>query len=464
LIILLNKNKKRKNMKKLLIIGLLSIISIFGYSQTVTNDFQNGNWLYYSNLCWGIGPNSNYFGTTVVGNGNGFNNTDVLETSQLKNNKQIQRLESPWIDMIPGNISFEHILYDKRNNETVTLKIISIEYQTSTETLLFTHNYTNSNIINTSFNTSLSGNYKIQWKWEGNTQKARGKLDNISIPGTNVSDPSNNCDVYNPIPTPDTIVNYYPASDTSTLAFEDLWTSYGDYDMNDLVIGYKFKILSNSENNSIFDIYATFIVRAQGAGLLNGFGFQFPNTTPTSIESVNGVGNQSGYNITSNGTENQQSKATIILFNDSHEYLDTWNTVKGIPESPWKTFNIHIKFIENSETLTNLNIQNWNPFMVRNGDRGLEIHLPNYLPTDLADPSLFGNGNDDTQIGVKYYKSTTNLPWALDIYGTFNYPSENSDISNAYLHFQEWVLSNGTLYQDWWSNTSPGYRNESLIY
>ena len=451
-------------MKKLIIISLLSIISIFGYSQTVTNDFQDGNWLYYSNLCWGIGQNTNYFGTNVLGNGQGFYDSDVAQTAQLKNNSSICRLESPWIDMIPGNISFDHKMYEKRTNETVTLKVIAIEYQTLIETELFLHNYTNDNVINTSFNVSLSGNYKIQWKWEGQTNKARGEIDNISISGENVSDPSNSCDIFIPTPSPDTIINYYPAADTSTLAFEDLWTSYGDYDMNDLVIGYKFKILSNSENDAILDVYATFIVKAQGAGLPNGFGFQFPNVDPTSIESVTGMGNQNGYTINSNGTENGQSKATFILFNDSHQYLQFWNTIEDGPTSPWKTFDVHIKFVSDTETLSDLNIQSWNPFMVRDGQRGLEIHLPDYLPTDLVNTSLFGTYDDDTQIGVKYYKSPTNLPWALDIYGTFDYPIEKNDISNVYLHFQDWVLSNGTLYQDWWSNTSSGYRNESLIY
>lgn len=451
-------------MKKIILISLLSIISIFGYSQTVTNNFQDGNWLYYYNLCWGIGTNDNYFGTSVLGNGQGFYNSDVLQTAQLKNNSSICRFESPWTEMAQGDISFDHIMNDKESNENVTLKVIAIEYGTLTETELFSYNYTNADVISTSFNVSLSGTYKIQWKWEGQTNKARGELDNIIISGENVSDPSNNCDVYVPTPTPDTIINYYPAADTSTLAFEDLWTSYGDYDMNDLVIGYKFKVLSNSENNTIFDVYATFIVRAQGASLTNGFGFQFPNTIPSSIESVTGIGNQSGYTINTNGTEDSQSKATFIIFNNSHEFMTSWNTINGKETSPWKRFNVRIKFVSNTETLENLDIQNWNPFLVRDGDRGLEIHLPDYLPTDLADPALFGTNDDDTQIGVKYYKSATNLPWALDIYGTFEYPIETNDISNVYLHFQDWVLSNGTLYQDWWSNTSSGYRNESLIY
>jgi LruC domain-containing protein len=235
--------------------------------------------------------------------------------------------------------------------------------------------------------------------------------------------------------------------------------------MNDLVIGYKFKIISYTQSHKVKNVYATFIVRANGAGLHNGFGFQL-NVNPSSIISVTGVGDQTGYSINSNGTEfGNPTKATIILFDDSHKFMAEWNTVKGGPSCPWKTFNVHIKFSDvNTVTLQELSIQNWNPFIVVNGVRGHEVHLPNYTPTELVNPSFFRTGDDDTQIGVKYYKSKSNLPWALDIYGKFDYPEERADISNAYLHFQNWVISNGTQYQDWWLNTSSGYRNNNLIY
>jgi len=299
-------------------------------------------------------------------------------------------------------------------------------------------------------------------KWEWNSSKdghPRGFLDNIIIPGTNASDPANNCDVY-VSPVEDSIVNYYPATDTSTLAFEDLWPSYGDYDMNDLVVGYKFKIVSNSETQLVQNLYATFIVRANGAGQHNGFGFQLP-VTPEEVNSVTGVGDQEGYIISSNGTETgNTSKATIIIWDDTHKYLPYWNT--RFPGCDYHRFNIHIKF--DDVTLYQLNIEEWNPFMVVNGDRGKEVHLPNYEPTMLVNDAYFGTGNDDTQPGVKYYKSVTNLPWAIDVYGEFDYPIENTDISAAYLHFGEWAESGGTLFPDWWSNTSTGYRNESLIY
>jgi len=445
-------------MKKLILITLLSLIGLFSYSQIVNNNFEDGNWLYYYNLCWGIGPNSTYFNTKVTGNG--FNGTDVCETDNL-GHTNICRLESPWINLSVGNIEFDHAVPSKDGTRKLTVYIVK---EDGSKTDVWSFTYTNGSSKHATINNTQTGIRKIRWQWTGNGGNSRGQLDNIVISGTNVSDPSNNCNVYVP-PTPlDTIINYYPATDTSTLAFEDLWPSYGDYDMNDLVMGYKFKILSNSQSK-IYDVYVTFIVRAQGAGLLNGFGFQFPNVNPSSIISVTGFGDQSGYSINSNGTESGQSKATFIIFDDTHKFMSSWNTIKRETPCPWKIFNIHIKFVNNIVTLQDLNIQSWNPFMIKNSVRGQEIHLPNYKPTDLADISLFGTFDDDTNPGInKYYKSKSNLSWAIDIYGKFDYPSERSDISGAYLHFGEWAESGGSLYQDWWLNTNSGYRNNILIY
>jgi len=447
-------------MKKILLISLLSLISLFGFSQTVTNNFEDGNWLYYHNRCWGIGENNEleYFSTKVTGNG--FNGTDVCETDNL-GHTNICRLESPWINLALGNITFDHAVPSKDGNRKLTVYLVD---QSSNTTDIWSFTYTNGTSKSATINNTRTGIYKIKWQWTGNDGNSRGQLDNIVIPGVNVSDPSHNCDVYIPPTPPDTIFNYYPATDTSTLAFEDLWPSYGDYDMNDLVMGYKFKIASSSQSK-VFYIDATFTVRAQGAGLANGFGFQLPNITPSTILSVTGTGDQSGYIINSNGTENGQSKAVIILFDDTHKFMSEWNTIKNGPTCPWKTFNVRIKFVANAVTLQNLSIQTWNPFMVKGGVRGQEIHLPDYKPTDLVDVTLFGTGNDDTQPGInKYYKSTSNLPWAIDIYGKFNYPTETSDISKAYLHFGEWAESGGQSYQDWWLNTGNDYRNNNLIY
>ena len=477
-------------MKKIFLIFLFGTFLTQTFSQSVTNSFEDGNWLYYFNICWGIGPNNTNFRTTVTANSNqGFNGTKVCETGNL-GQTTLCRLESPWIQLIPGNITFNHAIpsFDGTRN----LKIFAIQNGTNTETQLgSTFTYANSAPVNTTIPVTLTGVYKIQWRWEGSGGNSRGQLDNIGIPGTNISDPSANCSPMIAPPPADSdsdgvpdandeypndpyraYNNYYPASDTGSLAFEDNWPSYGDYDLNDLVIGYQFKVVSNAQHN-VVEIYNTLILRANGAAMSNGFGYQLPGVNPASIRSVTGVGDQTGFSIAANGTETGNPvKATIIVFDKSHRYMPEWNTPKHSSPVPYRRFHISIQLMNNgvpgpggAVDLNTLDIVSWNPFIVVNGNRGREVHLPNYLPTDLADPALFGTANDNTQPGIgKYYKSPRNLPWALDVYGKFDYPAENMDISSTYLHFGEWVESNGAVYLDWWSNTTTGYRNTQKIY
>jgi len=106
----------------------------------------------------------------------------------------------------------------------------------------------------------------------------------------------------------------------------------------------------------------------------------------------------------------------------------------------------------------------YNPFMIIDRKRGYEVHLPNQLPTSLADLTLLGTGQDDSNIALsKYYVSDTYLPWAINLPISFNYPCEKEDITKAHLVFNSWANSRGYSYMDWYQNRN-GYRNSSKIY
>ena len=105
----------------------------------------------------------------------------------------------------------------------------------------------------------------------------------------------------------------------------------------------------------------------------------------------------------------------------------------------------------------------YNPFIWC--DRTREVHLQGHHPTDLANTAVFGTYDDNTNVSAnRYYVTTTGLPYAIDIPGTFRYPTESTDITQAYLHFAAWAQSGGTSFVDWYSNTAIGYRNNSDIY
>jgi LruC domain-containing protein len=48
--------------------------------------------------------------------------------------------------------------------------------------------------------------------------------------------------------------------------------------------------------------------------------------------------------------------------------------------------------------------------------------------------------------------------------GHFRYLEEGAVINKAYMKFNDWAESTGVLFQDWYWNTSGGYRNNDLIY
>jgi LruC domain-containing protein len=265
--------------------------------------------------------------------------------------------------------------------------------------------------------------------------------------------------------------NYFPSNGFGSLAFEDLWPNMGDYDFNDLVVDYSFRNITNS-NNKLVETYATFVLKAAGASYKNGFGFQFANN----LIAQNAI-NVSGYKVydnyislNSNGLESNQSKPTFIVFDNVFKCMPNisggigFNTSANMAYLTPDTIVLHITYTPNLYTLDDLNISAFNPFMIINENRGKEVHLIDHPPTSLANPALFGTFNDASiPLQNKYYRSKTNLPWALNIYETFNYPFEKTDILKAYLNMADWAQSSGALYTDWFQNKTA-YRNSTFIY
>lgn len=263
-----------------------------------------------------------------------------------------------------------------------------------------------------------------------------------------------------------------------SLAYEDLWPGRGDYDFNDLVISYDIAVLKNS-NEQVLNISSTFIVYAFGASFHNGFGVEFPNVLPNKVISVTGYQVDDGdvYSLASNGLENGQSSATIIVYDDSYNILQHpgeglgVNTVHGAPYVTPDTIRVNMVFYEDGSfasggaiTYTELDIGSFNPFIILNLDRTREVHLPNYAPTDLVDETVFGTFHDNSiPANGRYYKTDKNLPWAINVPILFEHPQEKKDIVQVYLKFAEWAESGGQTSQDWYED-KVGYRDESLIY
>jgi LruC domain-containing protein len=264
--------------------------------------------------------------------------------------------------------------------------------------------------------------------------------------------------------------NFYPADGFGSLAFEDLWPGKGDYDFNDLVLGYRFKTITNV-NNKVTEVVATFVIRAIGAGLQNGFGFQLPGTAVAGADAeVTGYKlKESFINLNPNGTEAGQEKLTVIVFDNVNKIMPSpggfgVNVQPGSPYLDPDTTHVSIIIKPNIYTMDDIGIDRFNPFLIVNLDRGKEVHLADNLPTSLVNTTYFKTGDDNTDPEAgRYYKTVKNLPWAIRIPSGFDYTIEGALIMSAYLNFAPWAESSGTQYPDWYLKKS-GYRNESNIY
>ncbi len=211
---------------------------------------------------------------------------------------------------------------------------------------------------------------------------------------------------------------------------------------------------------------ANFILKATGAGYLDGFAFEMP-VSPSTISSVSGQQlSGSTFTLSGNGTESGQTNTVIPVFDDAHEVFGESgfvNTDLSLPYVNPVEISMVIEF-DGSLEIADFGSVPYNPFITANQRRGYEIHLPGYENTVLADVSVFGTSDDNTIPALpKYYQTDNNLPWAIHLPVSFDYPKESNSIETAYLKFVEWAESGGNSFPDWYIDNS-GYRNSGSIY
>ena len=266
--------------------------------------------------------------------------------------------------------------------------------------------------------------------------------------------------------------NYFPGKNQfASLAFEDLWPSKGDYDLNDLVLDCNYWYVTNAQNK-VVDIKPRIYVRAGGATLKNAFGFQFDGVLPSAVQSVaitpSNCFQYSYINRAANGLENNQAKAVVIAFDNYENVIhraggSLYNTVNNGFYGLSDTVYINLHFAT-PQSQSDVGTPPYNPFLIKDMNRGIEIHMPDRVPTSLADPSYFGAADDNSIPATgRYYKTKTNLPWAIMTPVKFDYTWERVQIVYGHLNFGSWAESGGSQYPDWYLNL-PGYRNAANIY
>jgi LruC domain-containing protein len=260
-------------------------------------------------------------------------------------------------------------------------------------------------------------------------------IDHVVLSDAGASGDVSNC------PNPPTDSIFYEG----TLAFEDKWPISGDYDFNDMVMNYEVEfIVSGSNPDLVRQINYTYHVKHAVAAFNNGFAIELEGIDPTWVVEADGaIYDQTYINNNLNGTEFGQRNAVIVLFDSASNRLGETNTVT-------------IEFDRFFSLSTYQLVAPFNPFIIKNSDRAIEIHLPTKTVTDLAT-----RGGSDEDINQDF-KDPSGMPWAINISGDFKAPREGVDITDGYMHFEEWAISGGISYPDWFAD-NPGYRDDNML-
>lgn len=242
-----------------------------------------------------------------------------------------------------------------------------------------------------------------------------------------------------------------------TITFEDQWPSMGDFDMNDVVMTAGYNVITNSQNK-VVEVIGTYSLIATGGINKNAFGIEFP-IPATSIGK-----------IVSGTLEPGQDLATFKLYDDMRQESMSWNTKPNTPSSPVQSYTVDFK-VTDGPLLSAFGLSMYNPFIVNySGTSRREVHLQGYMPTKLADKTVFGTGDDNSNLSNKItYVTKSGLPWALTMpVGTFSYASEGINITKAYKHMNAWANSGGSNFMDWYSPNNPlmgaDYIDATMIY
>ncbi|WP_372061815.1 LruC domain-containing protein [Vibrio sp. 10N.261.51.F12] len=270
-------------------------------------------------------------------------------------------------------------------------------------------------------------------------------------------------------------VRYYPdATGYTTVAYEDNWPYTADYDMNDVVV--RYRITEILRDGAVIKSKIDGYLGAVGASYHNGFALRFKGVNRSDVDTTTTRQIHNGIQLADSGLEGISNEAIFIVSDDTSVYkvdgCEYHRTLSSCAEKEdvQLNFTLHVNFLEGAET-NSLMAMPYDPFIYATEGyyhgagyfqpgRAWEVHLPNYEPTEQFDADLFaGIGVDvsDSSNGV-YFKTSNNLPWALMINDEWEWPTERTDLVEAYPQFATYAESSGDQAQTWFETqyATPG--------
>ncbi|PSW18523.1 LruC domain-containing protein [Photobacterium sanctipauli] len=249
-----------------------------------------------------------------------------------------------------------------------------------------------------------------------------------------------------------------------TAAFEDSWPRAGDYDLNDVVMRYRIEVKSDQNNNAA-QVKISGTLQALGADYKNGFGIHLPSLSRSVADESNIIFIKNGEPVIDSPLEAGQGNVVLIISDNLTADTETncrfHRTLENCQEAERFSFSVTLPLVDGVSTAS-LPDAPFDPFIfavdgMYHGEetsigRGLEIHLDDHPPTDLANASLglMGDYDDRSNSGLgSQYRTENGLPWGFIIAENWSHPTERVDMLQAYPRFFDFCTQ-GT-HTDWYT-------------
>lgn len=230
-----------------------------------------------------------------------------------------------------------------------------------------------------------------------------------------------------------------PSEGVSTVAYEDLYPSAGDADLNDYVLH-----IHNEEDlnaaGEVIRLRGTYQHVARGAGYRHTFHLKLPVSVGASFSRK--VVREDGKEVTALNTRKVSASDLnqgIQIHEESNKTVSNPNVNPGGVFKPGHIATIEVVF-DSPVKKSALGNYPYDIF-IKVINTGKEIHFS----------GLYKNSNGSDQ-----YLDSNRFPWAILVPGTWKYPYEGLDIrkdsQSGYKEFNLWVASNGTSYKDWYKH------------
>ena len=261
---------------------------------------------------------------------------------------------------------------------------------------------------------------------------------NLVIASTNCNPGYN----YTSSPTPTPFTQTYEA----VYAMEDNYPSYGDYDMNDIVVYLKITGTgSDQSTNKLQSATITSKVLAYGVDYINGYGVQLKNIA-----------------FTGTGVESNSNGSVLLLKDDIKGYYrvktsDRPSSLSDAISTAAITTTNTVNFTTPIDA-TALIADNVNFFStVNKGDGVTEIHLKGYNHTGNTDRQNItvtsGNVDNRKENNINCFETFSGWMWGMSFAkdSQWLWPYEHSGINKVYSKFSTWIESNNTQDTDWYN-------------